>query len=320
MDILIAISQLIAASIRLASPIAYAAIGGCYSERSGVTAMGLEGMMLSGAFFAVLGSSITGSPWGGVIFACLGGAAAALIHALFSIRFKANQVVCGLGVNMLSAAVTTVLLGIIWGNKGKSEVVPGFKALEIPVLSKIPVLGGIASQDILIYILYGIILLSWVVLFKTPIGMRIRATGEHPKAVDSLGLDACGIRFWCVILSGVLSGLGGACLSIGQLSFFSQSMTNGKGFIAIAAFVFGRWNPVAAAGVALLFGFMDALQLRLQAVVQYTQLIQMIPYILTIVVISSKLSKTAVSPAAVGEPYYTPRNSIIRRRNETKSM
>ena len=213
-----------------------------------------------------------------------------------------------------------MLLGIIWGNKGKSEVVAGFKVLEIPVLSRIPVLGGIASQDILIYILYGIILLSWIVLFKTPIGMRIRATGEHPKAVDSLGLDACGIRFWCVILSGVLSGLGGACLSIGQLSFFSQSMTNGKGFIAIAAFVFGRWNPVAAAGVALLFGFMDALQLRLQAVVQYTQLIQMIPYILTIVVISSKLSKTAVSPAAVGVPYYTPRNSIIRRRNETKSM
>lgn len=320
MDILIAISQLIASSIRLASPIAYAAIGGCYSERSGVTAMGLEGMMLSGAFFAVLGSSFTGNPWGGVLFACMGGAAAALIHAFFSIRFKANQVVCGLGVNMLSAGVTTVLLGIIWGNKGKSAVVPGFRTIEIPVLSDIPVLGSIVSQDMLIYLLYVIIFISWVVLYKTPIGMRIRATGEHPQAVDSLGLDACGIRFWCVILSGILSGLGGACLSIGQLSFFSQNMTNGKGFIAIAAFVFGGWNPAASVGVALLFGFMDALQLRLQAVVQYTQLIQMIPYILTIVVISSKLSKTTASPAAVGEPYYIPRNSIVRRKNETKSM
>ncbi len=318
MKILTTVALLLASSIRLASPIAYAAIGGCFSERSGITALGLEGMMLSGAFFAVLGSYCSGSPWIGLLFACFGGALIALIHASFSIRFKANQIVCGIGVNMLSVGLTTVLLSKIWGDKGKSAAVANFQTLKLPGISKIPVINKIFEQDVLIYLLILILILSWVVLYKTPLGTRIRAAGEHPEAVDSLGLNACGIRYGCVILSGVLAGLGGACLSIGQLSFFSQNMTDGKGYIAIAAFVFGGWDPISASAVALLFGFMEALQLRLQSVVKYTQLIQMIPYILTVIVISSRMASRVSAPASVGIPYYIKMNR--RKKYEKKSI
>lgn len=299
----IAIVSILAATIRMATPLGYAAIAGAISERSGITALGLEGMMLIGAFFGALGSWLTNSAWLGLIFAIVGGGLVGLVHAVFCIKFKSNQVVTGVGINMLGAGLTTVLLQAIWNNKSKSPSVAGFLDIKIPLINKIPLIGPIISgHNILVYMLVILTIVTWVILFKTPFGIRLRAVGEHPKAVDSLGLRATRIRYICVILSGVLAGIGGAYLSIGQLNMFSRGMIAGRGYIAVAAFVFGQWNPIGAVLASTLFGFTEALQLRLQTLPVYSQFIQMIPYLCTVVVLSGFLKRVG-APAATGKPY-----------------
>jgi simple sugar transport system permease protein len=295
------IAILLGATLRISPPIALASIGGAYSERSGVINIGLEGMILMGAFAGVVGTHFLGNAWIGVLCAVLAGGALGLLHAVLCIQFKANQVVSGVGVNILSLGLTTLLLQIIWGNRGASDPVSGLKPLSIPVIRNIPYLKDVFDkQNPLVYIMMILVVVAWVVMFRTPLGLRIRAVGEHPEAADTVGIHVHRIQYLCVTASGMLSGLGGAYL--GWLNLFSQNMSAGRGFIALAANIFGKWNPAGAFGASLLFSFTDALQIKLQGIVAANQFIQMIPYVLTILVLAGAV-KRAVPPAALGKHY-----------------
>lgn len=297
------IVSLLAATLRISPPIVLASIGGAYSERTGIINIGLEGMILMGAFAGVVGSHFLGNPWLGVLCAILAGGALGLLHAVLCIKFKANQVVSGVGVNILSLGLTTLLLQVIWGNRGASDPVPGIEPLQIPVIKDIPVVGEIiGKQNPLVYIMLIIVFFAWLIMFRTPLGLRIRAVGEHPEAADTVGIHVHKIQYMCVTVSGMLSGLGGAYLSLGWLNLFSQNMSAGRGFIALAANIFGKWNPAGTFGASLLFSFTDALQIKLQGVGIPIQFIQMLPYILTILVLASAV-KRAVPPAAIGKHY-----------------
>ncbi|KYK32575.1 MAG: ABC transporter permease [Theionarchaea archaeon] len=297
------IVSLLTATLRISPPIALASIGGAYSERTGIINIGLEGMILMGAFAGVATTHFVGNPWVGVLSAVLAGGALGLLHAVLCIRFKANQVVSGVGVNILSLGLTTLLLQVIWGNRGASDSVRGLRPLSLPVIRDIPIIGDIlGEQNPLVYLMLVIVVVAWLVMFRTPLGLRIRAVGEHPEAADTVGIHVHRIQYMCVTLSGMLSGLGGAYLSLGWLNLFSQNMSAGRGFIALAANIFGKWNPAGAFGASLLFSFTDALQIKLQGVGIPIQFIQMIPYILTILVLASAV-KRAVPPAAIGKHY-----------------
>jgi ABC-type uncharacterized transport system permease subunit len=297
------IAILLGATLRISPPIALASIGGAYSERSGVINIGLEGMILMGAFAGVVGTHFLGNAWVGVLCAILAGGALGLLHAVLCIQFKANQVVSGVGVNILSLGLTTLLLQIIWGNRGASDPVSGLKPLSIPVIRNIPYLKDVFDQqNPLVYIMIVLVVVAWAIMFRTPLGLRIRAVGEHPEAADTVGIHVHRIQYLCVTASGMLSGLGGAYLSLGWLNLFSQNMSAGRGFIALAANIFGKWNPAGAFGASLLFSFTDALQIKLQGIVAANQFIQMIPYVLTILVLAGAV-KRAVPPAALGKHY-----------------
>ena len=297
------IVTLLTATLRISPPIVLASIGGAYSERSGIINIGLEGMILMGAFAGVVTTHYVGNPWVGVLAAVIAGGALGLLHAVLCIQFKANQVVSGVGVNILSLGLTTLLLQVIWGNRGASDSVTGLKPLHLPVIGDIPVVGDIiGNQNPLVYIMLVIVVVAWLVMFRTPLGLRIRAVGEHPEAADTVGIHVHKIQYMCVTVSGMLSGLGGAYLSLGWLNLFSQNMSAGRGFIALAANIFGKWNPAGTFGASLLFSFTDALQMKLQGVGIPIQFIQMIPYILTILVLASAV-KRSVAPAAIGKHY-----------------
>ena len=297
------IVTLLTATLRISPPIVLASIGGAYSERSGIINIGLEGMILMGAFAGVVTTHYVGNPWVGVLAAVIAGGALGLLHAVLCIQFKANQVVSGVGVNILSLGLTTLLLQVIWGNRGASDSVTGLKPLHLPVIGDIHVVGDIiGNQNPLVYIMLVIVVVAWLVMFRTPLGLRIRAVGEHPEAADTVGIHVHKIQYMCVTVSGMLSGLGGAYLSLGWLNLFSQNMSAGRGFIALAANIFGKWNPAGTFGASLLFSFTDALQMKLQGVGIPIQFIQMIPYILTILVLASAV-KRSVAPAAIGKHY-----------------
>ncbi|MBU7042531.1 MAG: ABC transporter permease [Theionarchaea archaeon] len=297
------IVSLLAATLRISPPIALASIGGAYSERSGIINIGLEGMILIGAFIGVVATHYVGNPWIGVLAAITAGGVFGLLHAVLCIRFKANQVVSGVGVNILALGLSTLLLQVIWGNRGASDSVPGIAPITLPLISDIPVIGDIVGrQNPLVYIMLVLVAVSWIVMFKTPFGLRVRAVGENPEAADTVGIHVHKIQYICVTISGMLSGLGGAYLSLGWLNLFSQNMSAGRGFMALAANIFGKWNPAGAFGASLLFSFTDALQIKLQGVGIPIQFIQMIPYILTILVLAGAV-KRAVPPAAIGKHY-----------------
>jgi len=293
------------ASIRIATPIALAAMGGTFSERSGVVNIGLEGMMLSGAFGGVLGSYLTGSPWIGVLSAMLMGGAAGWIFSIFTIKFKADQTVTGAGINILALGVTTWLMQVIWGTRGTSPNVNGLKVISIPILKDIPVLGDLlGTHSPLVYIMFITIFAGWFLLFKTPFGLRLRMVGEHPEAADTLGIKIKKMQYFGVISSGVLSGLGGAYLSLGHLNWFSMNMSAGRGYMALAANIFGQWNPIGGLGASFLFSFSDAVQMRLQSlnIGMANELIQMFPYLLTVVVLAGAVIKSR-SPEGLGVNY-----------------
>ena len=298
---LLSIISLLTATLRISPPIVLASIGGAYSERSGIINIGLEGMILMGAFAGVATTHFVGNPWVGVGAAVLAGGGMGLLHAVLCVKFKANQVVSGVGVNILSLGLTTLLLQVIWGNRGASDPVSGLKPVHLPVIGNIPVIG---DQNPLVYIMLVIVVVAWLIMFRTPLGLRIRAVGEHPEAADTVGINVHKIQYICVTVSGMLSGLGGAYLSLGWLNLFSQNMSAGRGYIALAANIFGKWNPAGTFGASLLFSFTDALQIKLQGagIPIAHQFIQMIPYILTILVLASAV-KRAVPPAAIGKHY-----------------
>ncbi|MFP3953306.1 MAG: ABC transporter permease [Candidatus Acetothermia bacterium] len=308
-DVLAAIFSIntLAAMIRMATPIALAAMGGTFSERSGVINIGLEGMILTGAFAGVGGSYYTGNPWVGVLFAVIFGSLIAGIFAVFTVKFKANHVVAGVGLNIFALGLTTWLMQVLWGGRGVSPDVNGLPRVSIPVLDKVPVVNKlIANQSPLVYIMFALVIGGWFLLFKTPLGLRIRMTGERPEAADTLGINVSRVKYFSVILSGALSGLGGAYLSLDYLNMFSRNMSAGRGYMALAANIFGQWNPLGGLGASFLFSFSEAVQLRLQSINLNiaNELIQMIPYAITIIVLAGAVIKSR-PPEALGEYYGT---------------
>lgn len=294
---------LFAAAIRMATPIAFAALGGMFSERAGIINIGLEGMMLNCAFSAVVTTHYLGNPWIGVLMALIIGALQGLLHGIITIKFEGNQVVSGTGINILALGLTAYLSQIIWGSRGASDAVQGIDTISVPILRDIPIIGEIIGEHSpLVYILIIAVIFSYIILFKTPFGLRIRAVGENPAAADTAGVNVFKIKYLCVIISGILAGFGGAFLSIGHLNLFAWGMTGGRGFIALAAMIFGGWMPLEILGASILFGFSDALQMRLQLLgILPPQIILTIPYILTIIVLAGTIRK--VTPPSDYKPY-----------------
>jgi len=297
------------AAIRISTPIALAAMGGAFSERAGIINIGLEGMILFGAFAGVLGSFYSGSPWLGVLSAIFLGGLLGYVLALFTVKFKADHIVAGIALNIFSLGTTTWLMQVLWGTRGCSPNVNGLSEISLPVIKSIPIVGKLfGTHSPLVYLMFILVLAGWILLFKTPLGLRIRIIGEHPEAADTLGIKIQKIQYFCVILSGMLSGLGGAYLSLGHLNSFSMDMSAGRGYIALAANIFGQWNPFGGLLASYLFAYMDAVQMRLQGlnIGIANEIIQMLPYILTIIVLSGAVIRSR-PPASLGKHYETNR-------------
>ncbi|TWH52058.1 ABC transporter permease [Sporomusa sp. KB1] len=293
----------IQAAIRMSTPILLAGLGGLFTSRVGIINFALEGIMVTGAFFGVFGSYISGSPWIGALFGMIGGMAAALILGFMSITVKVDQVVSGTGINILFLGLTSYLLNIVFDIGAKPSQVASFQ--DIPILSQIPFIGPILfNQNALVYIAMLFVPFCYYVIYKTSFGLTLRAVGEHPRAADSLGISVVKTRYIAVVISGLLGGLGGAFLSIAQLSVFMENMTAGRGYVAWASVTVGNWNPFGILGASLLFGLADALQLRLQAfgIGIPHQFFMMLPYVLTMLVLAGVVGRT-VGPSAMGKPY-----------------
>ena len=304
LDQVIVWSALTAAMLRYATPLAFAAMGGIFCERSGVVNIGLEGMMLAGAFFGVLGADKLNSWPLGLLCAVLAGGLFALVHAFFAIHLRADQVVSGFAVNFLALGLTGYLFIDIYGGEGTPPDIPDIPNVHLSFLEDWYFIGPVLGQlNLMIWLAFLTIVASWVVLFKTPIGLRIRAVGEHPRAADTVGISVYKTRYAAVTLSGVLAALGGAYLSIGFLNSFNQNMTAGRGYIALAAVIFGNWRPWGAAAAALLFGFSNALSDRLPAYSESAAvLFSALPYVLTLIAVAGVIGRS-IPPASVGRPY-----------------
>ncbi len=299
--------SLLASMIRLSTPLILASLGGLFSERSGVINIALEGMMLSGAFTAAAVTAKTQSPWLGLLAAGLAGVLVAFIHAVASIEYKADQVVVGTAINILFLGIPALVSGAMFESTGATPQLPREQVLpdwNIPLIDKIPVLSQLFSgHKPIVYFALAMVPISYYVLFKTRFGLRLRAVGENPEAADTAGVSVAKMRYAGVMLSGFLAAIGGAYLSIGQNSLFTRNMTAGRGFIALAALIFGKWHPVGAFLACLLFGVAEAISIRMQGVVNIpVQFIQIIPYVLTLVVLAGFIGR-AIPPRALGIPY-----------------
>jgi general nucleoside transport system permease protein len=296
---------LLAASIRLAMPVAFATLGGVVAERSGVYNIGLEGMILTGALGSAIGSYATGSPWGGLFAGVLAGALNGLLLALLAVTFRVNQLVAGIAINLFCLGLTGFLSRAVFGVSGGNHQVPGFAVTSIPGLSSIPIIGPVLfAQDPLVYALLGLVTLTWAALFLTPVGLSLRATGENPRAADSAGVNVVATRYIALTVSGGLAALGGCHLVLSQVFVFSEAMSAGKGFIALAAIILGRWHPGWATLAALFFGFCDAAQFRLQFAIPDVpyQIFQILPFVSALVALVSLTGRTS-QPESVGKIY-----------------
>lgn len=299
------ITEFLATDIRTAMPILIAALGLVYSERAGIVNIGAEGIMLIGALSGVAGSFYTGSAWFGALLAILTGALMGLLFSALTITLKSDQVVVGAAFNIFGLGITTTLARVIFGVNTAPPVIDAFSNIPIPVLSKIPIFGEVLfNQNAITYLIYILIPLLHYILFKTEIGLKIRAVGEHPKACDTVGINVYKVRYGTVIFSGALTGLAGCYVSLGLLSFFTENMIAGRGYIALATVIFGKYSPIGAVVAALIFGAGYALQFKLQAIgsiIPY-QFLLMVPYILTLLALAGFVGKTR-SPEASGRPY-----------------
>jgi general nucleoside transport system permease protein len=287
----ILIVALLFSAVRLTTPLLLAALGGLYSERSGVINIALEGLMLAGAFTAATITHYTGNPWVGLAAAILAGALVALVHGVACIQFKADQVVSGMAINILFLGIPALLSGALFESTGATPQLP----------------RGQLIPNVPIWLAFGLVPVTWYVLYRTPFGLRLRAVGENPEAADTAGVDVSRVRYLAVMVSGVLAAIGGAYLSIGQSSLFARNMTAGRGFIALAALIFGKWRPVQTMLACLLFGVAEALSIQMQGVSQIpVQFIQLIPYVLTIVVLAGFIGQSR-APRALGIPYQKKR-------------
>ena len=310
-------------TIRLSVPLLLASLAGLYSERAGVFDIGLEGKMLAGAFAGAAAGAVTGSAWAGMATAVLISVGFALVHGFASITHRGNQIVSGVAINFIAAG-STIILGQAWFQQGGRTPSLGeaarFGAIMLPgadLLRGVPLLGPVYSElvsghSLLVYIAFLAVPFTWWVLFRTRFGLRLRAVGENPAAVDTAGISVAWLRYRAVICTGVLAGLAGTYLSMAQNAGFVKDMTAGKGFIALAALIFAKWKPVPAMFACLLFGFLDALSIRLQGTPLPligrvpVQLMQALPYILTVILLAGFIGK-AIPPRAGGVPYVKER-------------
>jgi simple sugar transport system permease protein len=281
------------------------ALGGVISERSGVVNIAMEGMMLTGAFFAVVIDLNLHNMGLAVLAAMIAGGLMALIHGVVSIRYRADQIVSGVAINIFAAGLTVFLLNRFFGLSDVSSVPANdtIPTITIPVLSAIPFLGKIFfQQNLMVYVALILLALTQVVLFRSRLGLRIRAVGEHPQAADTAGINVYALRYGAVISSGLLSGLAGAFLSIGIANTFVPNMTDGRGYIALAAMIFGKWTPIGAFVATLIFGFGQAIYDANSSIHVSQYLLSMTPYILTLVVLTAVVRRSS-PPAADGIPY-----------------
>ncbi len=281
------------------------ALGGVISERSGVVNIAMEGMMLTGAFFSVVADLAWHNPWLGALIGIVAGGLMALIHAVVSIRFRADQIISGIAINIFAAGLTLFLVNRIYGlqdvgHVSQSSLLP---YINIPLVDQIPFLGRVLfQQNVVVYAAIILLVIVQVVLFRTRLGLRIRAVGEHPQAADTAGINVYAIRYGAVITSGLLSGLAGAFLAIGISNTFVPNMTDGRGYIALAAMIFGKWRPLGAFVACLIFGLGQAIY-DANSVIHVSQyLLSMLPYILTLVVLAGVVGRS-IPPAADGLPY-----------------
>ncbi|MBA2394894.1 MAG: ABC transporter permease [Ktedonobacteraceae bacterium] len=298
-------SDLWAATLQFAALLLLPALGGVISERSGVTNIAMEGMMLTGAYAGVMVALATHSVLGGVLGAIIAGCLISLVHAVVSINFKANQIVSGIAINIAALGLTNYLLFIQTGNQGVPSLTNNLRLpnVSLGALSNIPFIGPVFfQQNVIFYVAVIILLAIQFLLFRTNVGLRIRAVGEHPLAADTACVNVRLVRYLCVLASGALSGLAGAFLSLGIAGIFNPNMTAGAGFIALAAMIFGKYIPWGAAGACIIFGLGEALSSRLQGAGVSPSLLNTIPYILTLVALVGLVGRT-VAPAADGIPY-----------------
>jgi ABC-type uncharacterized transport system permease subunit len=296
-------SALLAAALRYATPLTFAALGGVTSERAGVVNIGLEGMMLMGAFFGAWGADVTGSWLGGILIALAAGGAMGLLHAVFAVTLRADQIVSGTAINFLALGITGFLYVKIYGDQGTPDNLPAIPDVHLPI-GWIPFVGeALEHLNLMIWLgLISVAALS-IFLFRTPQGLRLRSVGENPLAADTAGISPIRVRYYAVVASGALAGMGGAFLSIGFVHSFSQNMIAGKGFIGLAAVIFGKWKPGGALAAALLFGFSSALAQRLPVFSPTTAtLFQALPYVLTLIAVAGLVGRSR-PPAADGIPY-----------------
>jgi general nucleoside transport system permease protein len=306
-------SALLAATLRYATPLTYAAIGGLYCERSGVVNVALEGMLLTGAFFGIWGA-IWAHSWAGneawivgLVTAALAGMALATIHAVWSISLRVDQIISGTALNFLALGVTGYIFIDKYGDSGTPGNVPdyGIPDIHINFIKNWPFIGPIFGQlNLMIWLSFALLIGTYIFVFRTPYGLRLRSVGEHPRAADTVGISVYRVRYIAVIASGAIAAMGGAYLSIGFVHSFNEGMTNGIGFIGLAALVFGKWRPFPTYCATLLFGFSSALADRLPDAYgnQWGTLFQALPYLLTLIAVAGVIGRS-IGPAAAGRPY-----------------
>jgi simple sugar transport system permease protein len=303
LEVVVSWSALTAAMLRYAAPLTFAGLGGLVSERAGVVNIALEGMMLMGAFFAAYGADKTGSWVLGLAIGVLAGMALAAIHAVWAVTMRADQIVSGTALNLVALGLTGYLYVDTYGSQGTPDNLPAVPELHLPTGSLGFIGNAIADLNLLVWGALLSVVLVWLVVFRTALGLRLRSVGENPRAAESVGVDVFLMRYLAVIASGGLAALGGAFLSIGFVHSFSPNMTAGRGFIALAALIFGRWRPMGLLAATLLFGFSSALAQRLpEFSPQAATLFQALPYVLTLIAVAGVVGRST-PPAADGVPY-----------------
>jgi ABC-type uncharacterized transport system permease subunit len=302
----IPVPGLLVGTVALSVPLIFGALGGVISERVGVVNVAIEGQLLAGAFVSALVASVTGQPLLGLAAATIAGVLVAFVLAAFSIKYFVDQVIVGVVLNVLVVGLTSFLFSTLLApNAALLNSPPRFPRLPIPLLSEIPIIGPVLfRQTIIVYLMYIAVFIVWFALFKTRWGLRLRSVGEHPQAADTVGINVTGTRFWNVSLAGAIAGLGGAYFTLGSVGAFNKEMTAGAGFIALAAVIFGRWDPIRATLAALLFGFASNLQSVLSIIGSPvpSEFMLMLPYLVTIFAVAGLVGQVR-GPAASGKPY-----------------
>ncbi len=303
------VGWLLRATLEASTPLVLAALGGMFSERSGVVNIGLEGIMLMGAVVATAVTFLTFNPWLGVVMGVVAGGLLAGAHALVTVKFKGDHIVSGTGVILFGTGFSTLMLGVIWGVTGISNPVTPLPNVSMPEIASLPIIGrAFGTLSPIVYTMFLTAILSWYVLYRTPFGLRIRAAGEDPSTLDAAGVNVESIRIAGVVISGLLTGLAGAYLSIGfGYPAFGKRMTNGRGFIALAALIFGNWTPIGCLGAGLLFGFLLGLPAAIQVesslawLRPFDDFVLMLPYVLVVIALAG--IRRSVPPKGIAVPY-----------------